>query len=578
MHQTEAGLMAERVSALLRWGLLMALGLLAANAGPAGGVVLAVLGLGAIGNLALSGMLILGNTLPRQGLLSLAGDSLLAMGLFYVTGTLLGPLVWAGLLPVTRAALLWRLAGGVAAGALTGLAFGGLALIDMAFGQVIEAMIWPTLTFMGMGALVGFLGQQLYIQIRQSDDLELSAEAERRKQERERAKALSEITSALNASLVFDQVLEAALDLSSRLMAESKSSASSLLGCILLFDEGGLRVAAARRLTANDVERVLPGKQGVLQQVLESGEAAQAAHPASDPELTQISGLQSAQSVYVTPLRLHLEMFGVMVFGHSREDYFDESRRELLDIVARQVIVALQNAQLYEALNIEKERIAGIQERARHQLARNLHDGPTQSVAAIAMRVNLARRLLERDGISAAEELYKVEELARRTTREMRHMLFTLRPQALEQSGLVAALEDLARQTEQSYDQKVEVEAEQAAVARMDLGRQGVLFYIAAEAVTNARKHAKAEVVRVRLRSAEADVVLMEIEDDGIGFNLQEAEAKRQASGSLGLVTLRERVELINGLMNIESSKGAGTRVRVWAPLTEAAADRLRHG
>jgi signal transduction histidine kinase len=79
-----------------------------------------------------------------------------------------------------------------------------------------------------------------------------------------------------------------------------------------------------------------------------------------------------------------------------------------------------------------------IQEEARKKIARDLHDGPTQSIAAIAMRVNFARRLMERDFKAASEELYKIEELARRTTKEIRHMLFTLRPLVLESQGLVA--------------------------------------------------------------------------------------------------------------------------------------------
>ena len=578
MQQTEAALIGERILAALRWGVLMGLGLLADSRGMVAAPVIVLLGMGALWNLSLTLLLSLGNRIPRQALFCMVLDSLLALALFWFGGTLASPMVWAGLLPVICAALAWRLSGGLAAGVGVSVAFAALASLDFDSSRVMTGMLVPAITFVGMGGLVGFLGQQLYIQLKQSNDLEMSEEVEKRRQERDRAKALAEITSALNSSLVVERVLETALDLSGDLMADSPGSYSHLLGCILLFHEGGLQVAAARRLPAGDLERTLAGQRGALKQVIEAGEARVLDGVTKDPELRALSGFQRAESVYITPLRFGLEMYGMLVYGYGKADYFDEGRRELLDIVARQVMVALQNAQLYEALNEEKERIAEIQEQARHQLARNLHDGPTQSVAAIAMRVNLARRLLARDGAAAAEELYKVEDLARRTTKEIRHMLFTLRPQALEQAGLVAALEDLARQTEDSYEQKVVIEADKGAVSRMDLGRQGVLFYIAAEGVTNARKHAQADTVTVRLKLAEPDVVFLEVEDDGVGFNLQEAEAKRQANGSLGLLTLRERVELINGLMQMDSSKGAGARVRVWAPLSEAAAERLRHG
>jgi two-component system sensor histidine kinase NreB len=173
----------------------------------------------------------------------------------------------------------------------------------------------------------------------------------------------------------------------------------------------------------------------------------------------------------------------------------------------------------------------------------------------------------------------KVEELARRTTKEMRHMLFSLQPKSLENGGLAMALEDLVKQTQDTFEQAVDLRANGEAVKKMDLGRQGVLFHIAAEAITNARKHASASRIAVRLDLAEEDIVLLEIIDDGAGFDQKEVEGVRKQGGNkLGLATLRERVELINGVLSIESEQGRGTRVRVWAPLNEQAAERLRYG
>jgi signal transduction histidine kinase len=339
-----------------------------------------------------------------------------------------------------------------------------------------------------------------------------------------------------------------------------------------------LRLVAGRRLAANDIGRVLPAQQGALPEILKDVESRVVAQPAKDAELSHISGLQTAQSLYAMPLVMGLDLFGVMFFAHPDADFFTSERCELVDIVARQVMVALQNAQLYEALNEEKERIVHIQEQTRKQLARSLHDGPTQSVAAIAMRTNLARRLAAKDPAAAGEELYRLEDLARRTTKEIRHMLFTLRPQTLETSGLPAALADLAAQTQDSYELIVRVEAEPDAVARVDLGRQNVLFYIAAEAITNARRHAEARQVLVKLGKAAPDVVFLEVRDDGQGFTASEEQQKRETDGALGLETLRERVELINAIMRLDSAKGRGTQLRVWVPLNDAAADRLRRG
>ena len=122
------------------------------------------------------------------------------------------------------------------------------------------------------------------------------------------------------------------------------------------------------------------------------------------------------------------------------------------------------------------------------------------------MRVNFARRLMESDPKAAADELFKVEDLARRTTKEIRHMLFTLRPLVLESQGLVAALESMAEKMKETYNQDVIIEADADIVSQLEFGKQGVIFYIAEEAVNNARKHAQAAHVWVRLKSAGDDL------------------------------------------------------------------------
>ena len=109
------------------------------------------------------------------------------------------------------------------------------------------------------------------------------------------------------------------------------------------------------------------------------------------------------------------------------------------------------------------------------------------------------------------------------------------------------------------------------------MGKQGVIFYIIEEAATNARKHANSLHIWVRLRSFETGIALLEIEDDGVGFDVESVNKTYDKRGSLGMVNLRERAELVNGLLNMDSAPGKGTRVQVYIPLTEEAADRLHH-
>jgi signal transduction histidine kinase len=102
-----------------------------------------------------------------------------------------------------------------------------------------------------------------------------------------------------------------------------------------------------------------------------------------------------------------------------------------------------------------------------------------------------------------------------------------------------------------------------------------VLFYIAEEAVNNARKHAAAAHIWVRLRS-EGDIFVIEIQDDGVGFDVGAVARSYEERGSLGMVNMRERAALVNGLHRVESADGKGTKITVAVPLTEKARDLLR--
>jgi signal transduction histidine kinase len=156
-------------------------------------------------------------------------------------------------------------------------------------------------------------------------------------------------------------------------------------------------------------------------------------------------------------------------------------------------------------------------------------------------------------------------------------MLFTLRPLILESQGLSAALKAMADKMRETFNQNVVVNVDDQIAGQMEMGKQGVIFYIIEEAVNNARKHANAANIWVRLRPFQQGVALLEIEDDGIGFDVEAVNQAYDKRSSLGMVNLRERTELVSGLLNIQSTIGKGTKVSVYIPLSEEAADRLQH-
>jgi signal transduction histidine kinase len=145
----------------------------------------------------------------------------------------------------------------------------------------------------------------------------------------------------------------------------------------------------------------------------------------------------------------------------------------------------------------------------------------------------------------------------------------------LESQGLTAALRQLAAKMHETLGQNVIVEAEDGVDDRLEMNHQGVLFYIVEEAVNNARKHAQAEHIWVRLK-CQSDVLLVEIQDDGVGFNVGAVDSNYSRRGSLGMVNMRERAEMINGVIKIDSAESRGTRVMVYVPLTDQARERIR--
>jgi len=509
------------------------------------------------------------------------GVDLIFTGIFFwMQGRLDGTVWWAGILPIITGAIYFDFWGALFAACVFSVflyitipATGGISFQPSLLSYLATGFM------LALGLLFGFSGQQLASRLRSSRSLALDAEQKIHRIENERLRAIYELTSTLSTTLSYKRVLDSALDIAySALNPESEDYLDDhLVGAVLLFKGGELQIGSARRFTNADLRVTFRGAEGVLKKVFDEGDPAILKNIGYDPELGRVIAIRNCTSAYCFPLRSGFNMYGALLFAHPDPDYFTPDRCDLLEIIGRQSVGAIQNARLYQDLTEEKERMIEVHEEARKKLARDLHDGPTQSVAAIAMRVNIARRLMKKDAKTAGEELAKIEELAHRTTKEIRHMLFTLRPLILESQGLGAALKAMADKMKETYGQIVVIEVDDHIAGQMEIGKQGVAFYIAEEAVNNARKHANASTIWVRFREVETSLILLEIADNGIGFDVEAVTESYENRSSLGMVNLRERTELINGLLHIESAPGKGTRIMAYIPLTEEAADRLHH-
>lgn len=578
MRKFETPYMADWFAISLRWIMLVGLIVSLALGGELDLDTSWPLGLMILWNLVMTALTSLNSRLKYHRFFNIAIDLVLAGTFFWVQGGIDGPAFWSGLVPILTSSIYFEFLGSF----VSALLFAGLILYSGSQpGESfpISALIAATMAVSGL--LFGFIGRRLVVQMRQNRQLYVGEEEKRQAIQNERMRAIYDLTSTLSSTLSYKRVLEAALDMSATALNPDPEQLMSdpLVGAVMLFKGGKLVVGSARRFTSSDMRVTFDGNEGVLKKALDEGEPVVFKDIGYDAELGRVVALRNCTTGYCFPLRSGLNVYGVLLFAHPTPNYFNSERSNLLEIIGRQAVVAIQNARLYQDLVEEKERMVEVHEEARKKLARDLHDGPTQSVAAMAMRLNITKRMLGKDIKAATEEIVKLEELAHRTTKEIRHMLFTLRPLILESQGLAAALQAMADKMLETYSQKVAINVEERVVNQLEMGKQGVIFYIIEEAVNNARKHAAAETITVRLRQMDMGIALLEISDNGVGFDVKEITQgyDKRANSSLGMINLRERAELVNGLFQIDSSPGKGTKVQVYIPLTEEAADRLHH-
>jgi len=532
---------------------------------------IALLAVAALYNLFIM-LLLLYGILPRViPVMTLLVDTILTMGFVIVSGGLASPLLFFALFPILTAALRfpWWISFLIAIVIVASCGFAGYIAAP-------EAMSWSNLGPFAASALIlllaavisGLVGSQMKRIIARTRRLEEESELRQLRAAQEHSRVIFELASMLSATLNYSRVLETVLEVGEAGMRELGRPDSAHVSMVMLFGHSDLRIVASRHLPPRDQNAVFQGKSGILAQALATAEPVIANDPASDPELSQLIMMHSCHQAIVVPLRAGFENFGVVVFGSPQPNTYTEDHQDLLIAICNQAIVALQNAQLYQSLMEEKERIVEVEEDARKKLSRDLHDGPTQSIAAIAMRLNYLRMMLEReqDLNQTAEELERVEELARRTTKEIRHMLFTLRPLILETQGLEAALEQYVSKLAETDDTLIHLEARPEVDRLVDPNAQGVGFYIIEEAISNARKHAQADNIWVRLYVQDNNFVA-EVEDDGLGFDVDEVQVRYDERGSLGMINMHERAELVGGNLVIASAPGEGTCIKLIVPL-----------
>jgi len=360
--------------------------------------------------------------------------------------------------------------------------------------------------------------------------------------------ALYEITAVASASLDLDTILENSLE---RVLAVIGSQ----VGAVHLYDEasGVLRLAAQRGISQRLAATIdaVPVENGLAGWVIEHGQPLVVPDIANGlrPLLTIPGG--SSQAYVGAPIRAKGRVLGALSVVGETGRKFKENEVSLLSSIADQVGVAVENARLYR----QAEQLAVVRERER--LARELHDSVTQSLYSLMLLADAGWKLMEAGDLGRVRGyLERLGEISQQALKEMRLLVYELRPLVLKREGLAGALQQRLDAVEKraGMDVRLLVEGEMELPSLVE----EELYRIAQEALNNTLKHAAATSVTVNVRG-EGNRVELRVVDNGVGFDFNAMSDQ----GGMGLVSMRERAEKLGGALVVLSALGEGTRVNV---------------
>ena len=367
-----------------------------------------------------------------------------------------------------------------------------------------------------------------------------------------------------------DLALEANVD---RVLNRIVDTAKSMLDCeratLYVIDQGKnelwSRVVTESELT--EIRLPLDGRS-IAAEVGRTGRLLRIDAPYEDarfdPSVDARSGFRT-RSMLVAPIDARdRRRLGVLQAVNDREGTFQEDDERFIQALTGAAGVALEYVQLSEELAAERLRVVKVAEEERHRLARDLHDGVAQTLANAAISIELVTRRAADDVDGALADLAALRARLIESQKGLRDILFALRPLALEDGGIQAAVAALAKRIDGMNGSHVEtrrVESQRRLAPEVEAGA----FTVIREAANNAIKTGRAANVHIDVYDDDGAVVAV-VEDDGQGFDVAAVLQTYAKRGSLGLLQMRESARLIGAQLSLDSSPGQGTRVRLRIP------------
>ncbi len=371
----------------------------------------------------------------------------------------------------------------------------------------------------------------------------------------ERLEALDAATRGIAGVLSVDRVLQLIVD-------RTRDLVGSEYAALGIADTGG----TLERFVTSGIGRVQresigapPQGHGLLGLIIREGRTFRIADIARDPRSHGFpSRHPSMRSFLGVPIMVKGRSVGDLYLTNKRgADEFSESDQALVETFALHAGIAIENARLHEQV----QRLAVVEERER--IGKDLHDGIIQGIYGVGLSLEDVPELMDDDPDEARARIERAIERLNLTIRDIRNFIFGLRPELLEQVGLVGGLAALADEFRLNAMVDVEIAGDETAVP--DLGHDATLqvLHIAREALSNIARHANATRARITLSTSVGDgEVRLEIGDNGRGFAVDDPRGPSHQ----GLQNMRARAEALGGRLEIDSEPHAGTRIIVIVP------------
>jgi signal transduction histidine kinase len=357
--------------------------------------------------------------------------------------------------------------------------------------------------------------------------------------------------------------------------------------CLYEFDAEGERTAVVVRGRWNPdsgfqhLEERMPHSRDELDPLLDAGQTVTISDVRMDPrvseELRKMQEESGRLALAMIPLMVRGRRMGLVVLSYPGVHQWSETGLRPYHATAAQLAIAIDSRVQQRLLYERGQQLAVLQERER--LARELHDSVTQLIFSTTLIAQSITPAWKRDPLEGQQRVNRLLELSQTALREMRFLLFELRPmentdpptltgpERVRLHGLLEALRLLA--VDFTHDGvRVGVRTYEYPIgSKREMAVEQDIYRIVQEALNNAIKHARAQEILVLLDGSDPKQLCLSISDDGVGF--VPASADESQTGRFGMRTMRERAETLGGSLRVISAPGNGTTVEVMIPISE---------